>query len=99
MGKLFKILLALVVVAGLAGGVYAVATSGKKADGGIKLVEADVGSITEKALAVGQIQPRQKYSVKSKISGLVKVCRVQVGTGSRPVTPSSSCSPTRPPSR
>jgi len=79
MGKLFKILLALVVVAGLAGGVYAVATSGKKADGGIKLVEAEVGSITEKALAVGQIQPRQKYSVKSKISGLVKVCRVQVG--------------------
>ena len=79
MGRLFKILLALAVVAGLAGGVYAVAIGGKKTGAGTKLVDAEVGSITEKALAVGQIQPRQKYSVKSKISGLVKVCRVQVG--------------------
>jgi multidrug efflux pump subunit AcrA (membrane-fusion protein) len=30
-------------------------------------------------VAVGQIQPRQKFSVKSKISGIVRFCRVQVG--------------------
>ena len=45
----------------------------------MKLVEAQLGSITEKAVAVGQIQPRQKFCVKSKISGIVKRCRVEVG--------------------
>ena len=44
-----------------------------------KLVTVEKGSITEKALAVGQIQPRQKFSVKSKISGIVKRCMVNVG--------------------
>ena len=37
---------------------------------GLKIVLAESGSITEKALAVGQIQPRQKFQVKSKISGI-----------------------------
>ena len=78
MGKLLKTLLALVVVAGAATGIYAY-RGGKKADGGLKLIDAQLGSITEKAVAVGQIQPRQKFSVKSKISGIVKVCRVEVG--------------------
>ena len=45
------------------------------------------GSITEKALAVGQIQPRQKFSVKSKISGLVKRCLVNVGDKVKPGDP------------
>ena len=60
-------------------GIYALASSGKKDDDGMKIVVAESGSITEKALAVGQIQPRQKFSVKSKISGIVKGCRVEVG--------------------
>ena len=79
MGKLFKLLLGLLVLGGVATGIYALASSGKKDDGGIKIVVAETGSITEKALAVGQIQPRQKFSVKSKISGIVKSCRVEVG--------------------
>ena len=79
MGKLFKVLLGLIVLGGVATGIYALASSGKKDDGGIKIVVAESGSITEKALAVGQIQPRQKFSVKSKISGIVKGCRVEVG--------------------
>jgi HlyD family secretion protein len=79
MGKLLKILLALVVLAGAATGVYAFSRGGRKADGGMKLIDAQLGSITEKAVAVGQIQPRQKFSVKSKISGIVKTCRVEVG--------------------
>ncbi|HVO51640.1 MAG TPA: efflux RND transporter periplasmic adaptor subunit [Thermoanaerobaculia bacterium] len=79
MAKLLKILLGLVLLAGAATGVYAYSRGGKKADGGMKLVDAQAGSITEKAVAVGQIQPRQKFSVKSKISGIVRVCRVQVG--------------------
>ena len=78
MGKLFKVLLGLVVLGGVATGIYALASSGKK-DDGTKLVPAEQGSITEKALAVGQIQPRQKFQVKSKISGIVKGCRIEVG--------------------
>src|SRR5664279_4537929 len=79
MAKLLKILLGLVLLAGAATGVYAYSRGGKKADGGMKLVDAVTSSITEKAVAVGQIQPRQKFSVKSKISGIVRVCRVEVG--------------------
>jgi HlyD family secretion protein len=79
MAKLLKILLGLILLAGAATGVYAYSRGAKKADGGMKLVDAQVGSIVEKAIAVGQIQPRQKFSVKSKISGIVRVCRVQVG--------------------
>ncbi len=78
MGKLFRVLLVLLGLVVAASAVYAFTRSQKK-DNGLKLVEAQVGSITEKAVAVGQIQPRQKFSVKSKISGIVKSCRVQVG--------------------
>ena len=83
MGKLFKVLLGLVVLGGVVTGIYALASSGRKDDGGVKIVGAESGSITEKALAVGQIQPRQKFSVKSKISGIVKSCRVEVGDAVR----------------
>ncbi len=79
MGKLFKVLLGLVVLAGVATAVYAWASSGKKGQQGITFVAVETGSITEKALAVGQIQPRQKFQVKSKISGIVRTCRVEVG--------------------
>ncbi len=79
MGKLFRILAILVGLGIVATGLYAWASAGKKGENGLKLVPAEVGSITEKALAVGQIQPRQKFQVKSKISGIVKVCRVEVG--------------------
>ena len=46
-----------------------------------------MGSITDKALAVGQIEPRQKFQVKSKVSGLVKTCVVQVGDTVKPGDP------------
>jgi hypothetical protein len=95
MGKLFKVLLGLVVLGGVVTGIYALASSGKKDDGGVKIVVAESGSITEKALAVGQIQPRQKFSVKSKISGIVKSCRVEVGDSVKAATRSSRSSPTR----
>jgi HlyD family secretion protein len=78
MGKLFRFLLVLLGLVLAATAVYAFTRSQKKGDG-LKLIEAGTGSITEKAVAVGQIQPRQKFSVKSKISGIVKSCRIQVG--------------------
>jgi HlyD family secretion protein len=84
MSKLFKTLLLLVVLVAVAAGVYALARGGKGSDGGVKLVTVEKGSITEKALAVGQIQPRQKFSIKSKISGIVKRCMVNVGDTVKP---------------
>ena len=87
MSKLFKTLLLLVVLAAAAVGVYALARGGKGEDGERKLVTVEKGSITEKALAVGQIQPRQKFSIKSKISGIVKRCMVKVGDKVRPGDP------------
>ncbi len=79
MSKLFKTLLLLAVLLAAAVAVYALTRSGKGADGEQKIVTVEKGSVTEKALAVGQIQPRQKFSIKSKISGLVKRCMVNVG--------------------
>ncbi|HXA15918.1 MAG TPA: efflux RND transporter periplasmic adaptor subunit [Thermoanaerobaculia bacterium] len=79
MRKLWKTLFILVVLAGASAGLYAWTRNGKKGDGDFKQVEVIQGSIVEKAVAVGQIQPRQKFSVKSKISGIVKRALAQVG--------------------
>jgi HlyD family secretion protein len=79
MRKLWKTLLILVILAGGSAGVYAWTRNGNKKQGGSKEVEVTTGSIVEKAVAVGQIQPRQKFQVKSKISGIVRHALVQVG--------------------
>jgi HlyD family secretion protein len=79
MSRLGKILLVLIVLALGTVGVYAVVRNGQKKDGGLKQVEVTQGTIVEKAVAVGQIQPRQKFQVKSKISGIVRRALVQVG--------------------
>lgn len=79
MRKLWRILIILIVLAGISVGVYAWSRNGKKNDGGLKEVEVTRGTIVEKAVAVGQIQPRQKFQVKSKISGIVRRAMVQVG--------------------
>src|SRR5438132_10577005 len=79
MRKLWKTLLFLVVIAGASAAVYALSRSGKKGNDGPKLVDVTTGSIVEKAVAVGQIQPRQKFQVKSKISGIVRRALIQVG--------------------
>ena len=79
MRKLWRILIILVLLAGVSAGVYAWTRSGKKNANGLKEVDVTTGSIVEKAVAVGQIQPRQKFSVKSKISGIVRRSMIQVG--------------------
>jgi HlyD family secretion protein len=79
MSRLGKVLLILIIAAGATVGVYAVVRNGQKKDGGLKEVEVSRGTIVEKAVAVGQIQPRQKFQVKSKISGIVRRAMVQVG--------------------
>ncbi|MGK2856681.1 MAG: efflux RND transporter periplasmic adaptor subunit [Thermoanaerobaculia bacterium] len=87
MGKLAKFLIILVVLAGASAGLYAWARGGDKDKNGLKQVEVTSGSITEKAVAVGQIQPRLKFEVKSKISGIVKRAIVDVGDTVRPGDP------------
>jgi len=79
MRKLFKTLFLLAILVAATAGFYAWARSSKGDKDGPKLVTVEKGSVTEKAIAVGQIQPRQKFSVKSKISGIVRRCLVQVG--------------------
>src|ERR1044071_9115549 len=79
MSRLVKVLLFLVIAALVTVGVYAVVRNGSKKDGALKEVEVTNGTIVEKAVAVGQIQPRQKFQVKSKISGIGRRALVEVG--------------------
>ncbi len=79
MSRLGRTLIILIVAAAVSAGVYAWTRNGKKDPNGLKYVDVTTGSITEKAVAIGQIQPRQKFSVKSKISGIVRRAMVEVG--------------------
>ena len=79
MAKVLRLLVIAVVVAGMAGGIYAWVGSRGGDENGNTMVDAQIGSITEKALAVGQIEPREQFQIKSKISGIVKRCFVEVG--------------------
>ena len=77
--KVIKLLGAVVLLAALALGGYSW-LQGREPDGsGLKTVAVERGSITEKAVAVGRIEPRVKFHVKSKISGIVRRCTVEVG--------------------
>ena len=79
MAKVLRFFIIIVLVAGAAGGIYAWVGNRGTDENGNTLVAAEIGSITEKALAVGQIEPREQFKIKSKISGIVKRCLVQVG--------------------
>ncbi len=87
MRKLGKVLLILLVLAAATAAVYGVVRNSHKNDKGLKEVEVTTGSITEKAVAVGQVEPRQKFDVKSKISGIVHTTMVEVGDKVRPGDP------------
>jgi HlyD family secretion protein len=83
MARVLRLLVIVIVLAGAAGAIYAWVGSRDKDSNGNTLVSAEIGSITEKALAVGQIEPRERFQIKSKISGIVKRCFVEVGDGVR----------------
>jgi len=70
----------------IAGGASAVLYShARSADAnGFKTVPVVRGSVTEKALAIGAIQPDREIAVKSKISGIVKTSFREVGDVVRP---------------
>jgi HlyD family secretion protein len=79
MRKLLKFTIVLAVLAGLAVGGSVWYKRRHRGAAGIELVDVKRGPITEKAVAVGQIKPRVEFHVKSKISGIVKRCSVEVG--------------------
>ena len=53
--------------------------SGDGRENGIKMIKVERGDVVEKAIAIGQIEPRKEIAVKSKISGIVKKVYVEVG--------------------
>ena len=79
MRKWFRMIVFIAVLAAVALVAYAMLRSKNGKENGVTLVEVTAGSITEKAVAVGQVEPRQKFAIKSKISGIVKRCYVEVG--------------------
>lgn len=93
MKKFVKVLLLLIILAAIVVGGYIWAKNRTPADQGFTLVDVTRGDITEKAVAIGQIEPRQKFHIKSKISGIVKRCPVEVGDRVRAGDPIIEISP------
>jgi len=75
--KKIMLLLSVVVIVGLVL-FFAIDGSAKK-DGDFKTVKVEKGSIIDKALAVGRIEPKNEIAIKSKISGIVKKIYVEIG--------------------
>ncbi len=76
MKKKILIIVAIVIVAVLV--FMGLKGSGKKEQSNDS-IRAEMGSIVDKALAIGQIEPKNQISVKSKISGIVKKVFVEMG--------------------
>ena len=87
MARIIRILFLLFVVTGGVVGGYFWLQAREPDNGGLELIPVTKGSITEKAVAVGQIEPRLKFHVKSKISGIVRRCLIEVGDRVEPGDP------------
>jgi HlyD family secretion protein len=87
MARVIRILVLLLVISGGVVGGYFWLQAREPDNGGLELVSVTRGAITEKAVAVGQIEPRLKFHVKSKIPGIVRRCMVEVGDRVEPGDP------------
>lgn len=77
---MFKKLILVVLLIIIVGSVLFFAISGSATKNGeLKTVSVEKGSIIDKALAVGRIEPKNEIAVKSKISGIVKKIYYEVG--------------------
>jgi HlyD family secretion protein len=72
------IIIGIIVIVLVIFGFFALSGSGKKEQVN-NSIRAEMGSIVDKALAIGQIEPKNQISVKSKISGIVKRVFVEMG--------------------
>ena len=93
MVKVVKILVFLLLLAAGGVGGYAWVQNRHSDEQDYTLVDVARGDITEKAVAVGQIEPRLKFDIKSKISGIVRKCAVEVGGRVRAGDPIFEISP------
>src|SRR5260221_9422134 len=81
-GSMHKVVKGLAILGVLAGGPvggYAWVAGRDGNAGGLKLVEIASGGIVEKAVAIGKIEPRLKFHVKSKLPGIVRASYFEVG--------------------
>lgn len=77
---MIKKVLAIVSVVVVVGAVLFFAIDGSTTkDEDYKTVAVEKGSIIDKALAVGRIEPKREISIKSKISGIVRKAYVEIG--------------------
>jgi HlyD family secretion protein len=75
-----KISIVAVVVVVVAGAVFLFARDGSaNKDDGLKTVVVAKGSIIDKALAVGRIDPKRQINVKSKLPGIIEKIHVEIG--------------------
>jgi len=74
-----KVLIISAIVIVIAVGAFLVFRSSGDKHNGLKLVDVTRGTIVDKALAVGRLEPRQEIQIKSKISGIVKTLHVEIG--------------------
>ena len=79
MKRWLKILIPVVVLGAVGFGAVRATSKGTASKNGFTLVKVERGTITDKALATGQIVPEQEIDVKSQISGTVKECFAEVG--------------------
>lgn len=74
-----KIFLSIIAVGMIAAVLFFAIDGSANKETDYKTFPAEKGSIIDKALAVGRIEPKQEISVKSKISGIVRKIYVEVG--------------------
>ena len=75
-----KLTIVVVVLVVVGGAVFLFARDGSAGkDEGLKTVAVAKGSIVDKALAVGKIDPKRQINVKSKLPGLIKKIHVEIG--------------------
>ncbi|OGC92720.1 MAG: hypothetical protein A2W25_07005 [candidate division Zixibacteria bacterium RBG_16_53_22] len=89
--KKFIIIAAIAIVLGGAG--YLAFGSNKEKETGVKFVDVTKGTIVDKALAIGRLEPRQEVQVKSKISGIVTRLHVDIGDDVKAGEPLITISP------
>jgi HlyD family secretion protein len=87
--KKFIIIIAIV----LAGAGFLAFGSNKEKETGVKFVDVTKGTIVDKALAIGRLEPRQEIQVKSKISGIVTTLHVDIGDDVKSGDPLITISP------